>query len=59
MEETVENDIELSWEMYQNTLKIIKEKGKKYDFILRAGNSLHKALYKLFEIVWKGEKIQK
>ena len=44
--------------MFNNTLKKLKEKGgDKYSFILKAGNSLHKALYRLFEVVWKVEKI--
>ena len=49
MKESVENDIVFS----SPTLK--KKNSHKYDFILKAGQSLHLALYHLFENVWNSE----
>ena len=44
-------------EMFNTRFQQLKRKGgSKYKFILRAGKSLHDALYRLFEVVWNGEK---
>ena len=57
MEEIIHNDNNLTPVMYNETLKKLKEKGgRKYHFILKAGKSLHSALYKLYEVVWNGER---
>ena len=56
MEETLEKDIEFSEEIFTKTFRILKQKsGNKYDFILKGGPSLHRALFKLYELVWNKE----
>ena len=56
MEETLEDDTEFSEEIFTKTFKILKQKsGNKYDFIIKGGHSLHRALYKLYETVWNKE----
>ena len=56
MREVVENDLEFSTEMFEETFKLLQKKGgSKFDFILKAGKSLHSALKKLYEVVWKQE----
>ena len=56
MKETIEDDIQFSREMFNQTFDILKKKKKtKYDFILKAGPSLHNALFKLYKEVWNGE----
>ena len=59
MQELIEGDIdELPLSAYNRVLEIIKKKpGEKYQFIKKAGSSFHEALFKLFQIVWKTEKI--
>ena len=57
MNETVENDIEFSTEMFEETFKLLKKKGgSKFDLILKARKSRHTALHKLYEVVWTQEK---
>ena len=54
--EDKENDVKFSKTMFENTLRILKKKnGSKYDFVLKAGPSLHSALFKLYETVWEKE----
>ena len=56
MKESVENDIVFSKELFQKSFSALKKKNShKYDFILKAGQSLHLALYHLFENVWNSE----
>ena len=56
MEEKVEDDIQFSEEIFMKTFNILKQKGgNKYDLILKGGNSLHRALYKLYQLVWNKE----
>ena len=56
MEERLDKDIEYDEEMFRNTLIALSKKaGHKYDFILRGGKSLLKALNKLYKIVWEKE----
>ena len=58
MKERTEKDPELTRAMFLETLQELKKKGGgKYNFILRAGNSLLNALFKLYEVVWKVENI--
>ena len=59
MAEEVEGDIEeLPYEVFHETLQALKKKdGHKYDFILKGGDSLLSALYNLFRIIWRSEKI--
>ena len=57
MEENITNDVEFSYDMFQDSLKMLKKKGGgKYKSILRAGKAYHDALYKIFEVVWKNER---
>ena len=57
MEENMENDVEFTSDMFDNSLKILKKKNKeKYRFILQGGADLKLALFKLFNIVWCSEK---
>ena len=56
MNEAIENDVQFSEEIFQNTFSQLKTKpGNKYDFIIKAGPSLHGALYKLYDVVWTHE----
>ena len=57
MEEIVKDDIELSQDMFENSLKAVKKKGKKYDFITKSGKSIKEAVYNLYENVWDKEGI--
>ena len=59
MEEEITNDIdELPIESFMKTLEIIQKKpGNKYQFVTGSGESLKAALLKLFQIIWKTEKI--
>ena len=59
MEEEVVDDLdELPFSNFQKTLETLRKKpGNKYDFITKAGQSLQIALFKLFQLVWKREKI--
>ena len=52
MKENVDNNVELTREMFDNSLKNLKAKKNKYNFVLNAGNSLHNAMFKLFKVVW-------
>ena len=57
MNEVVENDLEFTKKMFNESLKVLRMKGRnKYDFILKGGNSLLEALFKLYETVWNQEK---
>ena len=53
MKEKVVDDIEeLPIEVFNKTLNILKNKySKKYEFITKAGSSLHLALFKLFQVI--------
>ena len=56
MTETVEDDIELTSTIFENSLKEIEKKNKKkYEFILNGGDDLKNALFKLCCMVWKTE----
>ena len=57
--EVILNDIDdLNEEMFKDALKVVGETHKvKYKFILRGGKALHTALFELFSIVWRTEKI--
>ena len=59
MDEIVEDDIdELPREAFNKALVTIRKKGEnKYKFITNAGFSLNEALYNLYNIIWKNEKI--
>ena len=58
MEETDDSQSELTREMFETTLKELKKKGsRKYQSILKAGNSLLNAIFRLFQVVWKTEDI--
>ena len=58
MKERTENDPEFTRELFVETLQELKKKGGgKYKFILRAGNSLLNAMFKLYKVVWKEENI--
>ena len=59
MEEEITNDLEeLPIESFMKTLEIIQKKpGNKYQFVTGSGESLKTALLKLFQIIWKTEKI--
>ena len=60
MKERNENEIPFSRELFNSTFKQLKSKGgSKYNFILKAGKSLHDALFKLYEVVWNVERIPK
>ena len=53
MEEKLEEDVEFSAEIFDNSLNILRKKNKdKYKFILHGGKDLKLALFKLFKIVW-------
>ena len=52
------DDPEFNYAMFQKVIERVKTKGgKKYEFVLKAGQSLFNALFRLFEVVWNGEKI--
>ena len=52
MEETIDTDMSFSREMFDETLDSLRKKtGNKYEFIIKAGQSLKDAIYKLFEVV--------
>ena len=58
MAERHDDDLEFTHEKFNEMIKRIRTRcGNKYDFILKAGDSLFNALFKLFEVVWKKEKI--
>ena len=58
MKENLEKDIDLSTEMFEESLNILRIKNKdKYRFILHGGKDLKLALFKLFKIVWCTEQI--
>ena len=53
-----ENEKQLTKEMFRKALENIRKKGgNKYEFFLKAGNSLTEALFKLYKVVWQEEKI--
>ena len=56
MNEQLENDVEFTEEIFEDTLKLLHKKGEKYNFIVKAGKSLHNALFKLFNVVWTFQK---
>ena len=48
MEDNIENDVEFTADMFDNSLKILEKKNKdKYKFILQGGADLKLALFKL------------
>ena len=52
------NNIELSQENFNATISYLASKpGSKYEFIMKAGNSLRPALFNLCKIVWETGKI--
>ena len=52
------DNIELSEENFSATFSYLASKpGSKYEFIMKAGNSLRPALFNLCKIVWETEKI--
>ena len=57
MAERLYEEKEFSRQMFKETLEQLKKKGDKFKFILKAGKSLHEALFKLYEVVWNKEKI--
>ena len=59
MAEVIENDIEeLPYQTYIKVIEKMKRKnGDKYSYITKAGASLKSALFNLYKIVWKTEKI--
>ena len=59
MAERLDDNIEeLSYEMFLNAMKKVSLKHKdKYQYILRAGNSLLNAIFSLYSLVWKKEDI--
>ena len=59
MSERLEADIEyLSMDMFNNSLKELwRKKGKKYEFLVKGGNDMKRALFCLFYEVWRQETI--
>ena len=59
MNENIDDDVdELPLDIFLKTFKTLGRKpGKKYDFIIKAGNSFKNALYNVMNIVWKTENI--
>ena len=59
MFEEVENDLEeIPYQAFEKAYEKIKSKsGKKYEFYKNAGTSLKMAVFNLFRIIWKREKI--
>ena len=59
MNEQIDNDEEeLSHHQFNDALNTVAKKHKdKYSFILKAGNSLIDALFRLFQLVWRKEDI--
>ena len=59
MIEKIDNDAEeLSHHQFNDALNTVAKKHKdKYNFILKAGNSLIDALFRLFQLVWRKEDI--
>ena len=55
MKEILEDDIEFSRDIFDNSLKAVKAKHKKYEFILKSGNSAQESLFKLYGLVWNSE----
>ena len=60
MQEMIHDDIEdLPLGRFQNIYEKLKSKpGKKYDFLVKGGEGLKAALYKLFQEVWRTETLQ-
>ena len=58
MEEYDDDVDEISLEMFNECLEYLwKKKGRKYEFIMKAGYDLKNALFCIFNAVWKREKI--
>ena len=59
MEEHPEDDIDdIDFSTYNHVLnKMRKKTSKRYEFITKAGESLHLALFNLFRSIWLNEKI--
>lgn len=56
MNETVENDVQFSKVIFEDSLKELSKKNKqKYEFILKAGKDYKEALFKLCDLVWEAE----
>ena len=57
MEETLEDDVEFTPELFNKSLNMLRKKsGGKYDFIIKSGQSLKSALFNLFKVIWEKEK---
>ena len=57
MNEKLNDDIEFNEEMFSNTFNLLKKSKKdKYKFILEGGQSYLASLFKLYQVVWEGEK---
>ena len=61
MKEEIPDDIdELPFESFVKTLEVLQKKpGHKYQFITSSGESPKAALFTLFQLIWKTEKIPK
>ena len=59
MQEHIDNNVEdFGYDTYTTILNKMKKKtSNRYDFITKAGSSMHFALYNLFRTIWKKEKI--
>ena len=59
MAEVIDDDMEeLSMETFHKTMELMRKKhGSKYDFIVKAGQSLKLALLNLYRIIWKTENL--
>ena len=57
MTESIEDDIqELTVKIFNSTYeKLLKKPGSKYDFIMKGGQALKAALFKLYQVVWTTE----
>ena len=56
MNELLEDDVDFSQNLFNDCLEILKKRNnKKYDFIIRAGNSFRTSLFSLFKYIWTTE----
>ena len=56
IEETIDEDVEYSSEVFKKSLEVLEKKGKeKYMFITKSGDAYKNALDKLFNVVWNNE----
>ena len=57
MKEEIKDDVEFNKEMFNKTFSTLKKSKKdKYKFILEGGQSYLASLFKLYKVVWEGEK---